>query len=277
MTKVRAGRRHNPLKLDRRDNVGISPITQVFFSLRVKKLKARREHDCTHIQFDLFFFLFIVNGVSLADLFADLAFSLEHVHTVSIIDGRFVGNRLGIGDVRRRALVQPFIILIQNRDGFALADLIKLDPFCRTDKGACAADLADIGMCVKRRADLTLGSPEGKTDGIDAHSFLTHTDTQPAQKTVFILFPEPCFLDAVFLGDLLDRFRIRTQCQLQFDHRFPCLFYPFRIRVDRQIILCRVSARRLDLRSAVLRNFYQTQPARSVGTQSLVVAESGDL
>jgi hypothetical protein len=102
-------------------------------------------------------------------------------------------------------------------------------------------------MLIKRRPNFPSGTPIGKTYRIDAHPFLTHAHAESAKETILILLPEPCFFDTVFFGYLLDRFRIRTQCQLEFDHRFPSLDNPLRISLDGQIILGWISARSLNL------------------------------
>src|SRR5208283_16854 len=93
MAGKRAGRAHDPLKLDGGEDVRETPIAEILAQMGIVQIKAGSENDGADIQLDLLFLLEVVDGMSLAGVRADMAITANSTgETTFGFRHRFIGG-----------------------------------------------------------------------------------------------------------------------------------------------------------------------------------------
>ena len=82
--------------MERRDDVRVAAVPQVLVHDRIEDFVARREDNCTDVQFNRLILLVIVDRLRLTDFFADSATIVVQTNASRLVDGGFVRNRLRV-------------------------------------------------------------------------------------------------------------------------------------------------------------------------------------
>jgi len=144
------------------------------------------------------------------------------------------------------------------------------------DVEASAALAANVRLRPEGAHHFAARTPESETDRSGHHLFGAHPHAFATLDAFFEFRLQALAADAIAAGEILNRLRLRTSSDVEFQQQLASALDPCRVRLDDQTLIRDQSAGALQFAAWRLADFHEAEPAGAVGSQAVVVAEGGD-
>ena len=268
--------RQDPLELQARDHVREGAVAELRLLRGVVEAETRGQDHGAGLDRGLPVFLGVLDGLDRADLLADAAVPGLEVYAVVPIDDRHIGQRLGEGDVHRRAGFEAHLEARQEPGRRAGVDGLEADRAGGAHALAGPAGQTDLAAPVVGGVHPHGRAPAHEVRHGGAHPLAADAHAQAAEDAVVFLLGEARLLEAVVAGQVLEDLAFRAAGQQELDRELAALSHALACGAHLQAFPDLVVAGGHHPGALAHDRLDDAQPAAAVGLEGGVIAEGRD-